>query len=680
MQFYARRMECKHIVWAGPLVNTAATLQVANDLRGRRCPDCPGGEVVREVDFVTFKMPTSAFDEPPAPRNAENKLKKASSADIETTRKRLTELGAETGGLATVLKDSAIQLTPPEWRSSLAAIPVGLLQKVDPEAECITFKGSALPAIVFHQGLAGYLFALNRSMVPLIRTGTLKGDVTTFVDDEKTRAALRIQAVDTALVFLGIDKPRTNPLVESPLPAKVMEMALTRTMMSFLLCHEYGHAVLNHADQLRTVGRDPSVYLLERSRAMEFEADSWGQDAVTGAFTGGKGFEPALDAMDHLFGPRSTLMKQDISAAVPCLTLLSFEFLDLIRQRLAEHGIHVGAQSAPSPGGRKQEDEPSTHPSNHERFQALNAHLSKHGNFTAHRWVMTFGALFDEIKDDLDALIDKTGVVAGKKLTRRLRWPRGRGKNKPASWRYSEVTELDDDTRHRLQKVLRELERQGLAEQSQPLDQTEVSRHYDELEKRATAHYRKKEYAQAADIYTQILDGGEAPDSIPLYTLLGACREALGDKESAIAAYRRCLEIAPGSEAAALGGFSLGRILRFDRNDPDGAEVALTAAITSNSPDVRLQSMFWLGVIAHDRDEVDAALRWYRMVWAEREAELEICPAVAANAAVNMGNALLHRGQFEEAATLFEYARDHPAIEPENRAIAARLLRTARGR
>jgi hypothetical protein len=218
MQFFARRMECKHIIWAGPLVDTAATLNVADELHGRSCPAC--GEIVRKVDFVAIKKSMSTFDEPPAPRNAENKVKKASNADVKKTQQRLAGLGAETGGLAADLKEAALGLTPPQWRGILAKIPVGILQTYEPNAECIRFKGSAMPAILVHQGLAGYLFKMNRSIYPLIRIGSMDGDVTSFVDDQKTRSALRVQAVDTALEFLGVGKPRSKALVEIPVVAR----------------------------------------------------------------------------------------------------------------------------------------------------------------------------------------------------------------------------------------------------------------------------------------------------------------------------------------------------------------------------------------------------------------------------------------------------------------------------
>lgn len=680
MQVFARRMECKHIVWAGPLVDTAATLKVADELRGRFCPTC--GEIVRKVDFVAIKNSTSSsFDERPAPRNAENKLKKPSNADAKKTRQRLAGLGAETGGLAADLKDAALGLTPPQWRDALAKIPVGILQTYEPNAECIRFKDSTLPAIVFHQGLAGYLFKMNRSIFPLIRMGSLRRDaISRFVEDEKTRSALRVQAVDTALEFLGVGKPRSKVLVEIPMIARALEMPLTRTMSAFVLCHEYGHAVLNHADELRSVGRDSKFYLLERSRAMEFEADTWGQDAVIGAFTGGKNLEPSLAMLDDLFSGGAPELKHDISHAAPCVALLYFEFLDVVEERLARHGIDVAAQEALTRRrarmAGKKEPEHSTHPSNKERFQALYAHLSEHGNFTTHTWVEGFETLLNEIKDDLDRLIDKTGAVTGKRLARRFQWPRSKAKSESSSWADT-VTRIDDDddTRIKLQEAFRNVEGQVLE-----LDQHELRRRFEEQKNRAKAHHQNEEYAEAERIYTQILDSGETTESVPLYPMLGVCREQLGDEQGAIAAYRRCMEIVPGSDFAAICGFYLGRILLEDEKDVSGAETALTAATASHVPDIRVQAMFWLGTIAHKRGDVDAALRRYREAYALRDSALTLFPKVIPLAALNIGGVLEECGQFAEAAKMFEYARDHPAIDSQNRAVAEQHLRAVRGR
>lgn len=680
MQFIARRIECKHIVWAGPLVDTAATLNVADELRGRSCPTC--GEIVRKVDFVAFRnKQSSTFDEPPAPRNAENKLKKASNADVKKTRQRLAGLGAETGGLAAKLKEAALGLTPPQWRGTLTKIPVGILQTYEPNAECIKFKDSTTPAIVFHQGLAGYLFKMNRSIFPLQRMGSMSGGaISQFVEDEKTRSALRVQAVDTALEFLGVGRPRSKVLVEIPTIARFLEMPLTRTMTAFLLCHEYGHAVLNHADELRSIGRDSKFFLLERSRAMEFEADTWGQDAVIGAFTGGKNLEPSLAMLDDLFSNGAPEWKQDISHAAPCVALLYFEFLDVIEERLARHGIDIAGQDALTRRrarmAGKNAPEHSTHPSNKERFQALYAHLSEHSNFTTHTWLEGFEVLLGEIQDDLDRLIDRTGAVAGTRLTRRFQWRRSKAKRESSSWRDT-ITDIDDDddTRVKLQEALRNVKGQVLK-----LDEAELWRRFEEQKNRADSHYDKGEYAKAEKIYTQLLDAGEWTESVQLYPKLGGCREQIGDVEGAIAAYRRCLEIVPGSDHAALCGFMLGRILLFDKKDPTGAETALTIATTLHSPGIRLQAMFWLGEIAHKRRELDAALRWYRKIWADRNTELDLFQTVVAHAALNIGSVLQYRGQFEEAAKMFEYARDHHAIEPKNRAVAEQHLREIHGR
>lgn len=681
MQVFARRVECKHIVWAGPLVDTAATLNVSDELRGRSCPTC--GEVVRKVDFVAIGKATSTFDEAPAPRNAENKLQKASNAEVRKSRQRLADLGAETGGLGASLKEAALGLTPPQWRDTLAKIPVGILQTYEPNAECIRFKDSVMPAIVFHQGLAGYLFKMNRSVFPLLSMGSMSGGaISRFVEDEKARSALRVQAVDTALEFLGVGQPRSKVLVEIPMLARALEMPLTRTMAAFVLCHEYGHGVLNHADELRSLGRDSKFYLLERSRAMEFEADTWGQDAVIGAFTGGKNLEPSLAVLDDLFSGGAPELKSDISRAAPCVALLYFEFLDVVEERLAHHGIDVGAAARDALTGRRarmagrEAPEHSTHPSNKERFQALYAHLSEHSNFTTHTWVEAFEMLLDEIKDDLDKLIDKTGSIGGRRLTRRFQRPWSKAKRTSSSWRDT-LTHIDDDddTRIKLQNAMQNVEGPALK-----LDEAEIRRRFEERKNRALAHYEKEEYAEAEKIYTQILDSGETTESVQLYPLLGMCREKLGDQRGAIAAYRRCLEIVPDSDVAAMCGFSLGRILLFDKKDPRDAETALTAATTSHVPDVRAQAMFWLGTIGHQRRDVEAALRRYRDVYALRDSEFTLFPSVIPLAALNIGGVLEERGQFVEAAEMFEYARSHRAVKPKDRAVAEQHLRAVRGR
>jgi tetratricopeptide (TPR) repeat protein len=576
MQAFARRVECKHIVWAGPLADTAATLQVADEVRGRSCPTC--GEVVGRVDIMVFKEPESTFDASPAPRNTGNKLRKSSPADAERTRRHLTALGAETDGLAADLKQASLELTPAHWRSTLTRIPVGLMPARVPNAACIRFKGSPVPAIVFHQGLAGFLFKMNRSIFPLLRMGSLSGHNFALVKDQKTRTALQVQAVDTALEFLGVGRPRSKVLVEIPSLARMLEMPITRTMSAFLLCHEYGHAVLNHADELTAAGE---FFLLERSRAMEHEADAWGQDAVIGAFTAGRKLEQTLDMLDDLFGPQGGGdMKRDIAHAAPCIALLYFEFLDTIEER-------IGRARRPAAGG--------THPSNQDRFRALYAHLSKHGNFSAHTWVEAFELMLNEIKNDLDRLIDKTGAVPGRRFSRRFRW---RPKRRADTWRNDYSTlDGDDKKRRRLEARLQEAERNSTELR---LDEAGLWQRFERLKSEAEKHYDKKEYAEAERIYRQILEGGETLETVPLYPMLGCCRERLGDIDGAVAAHRRCLELVPGSDFAAMSGYFLGALL-VDRGDLEGAVPPLTAALTSHVPEMRRQARSWLDAIEQHR-------------------------------------------------------------------------------
>ncbi|MEU5870584.1 tetratricopeptide repeat protein [Glycomyces sp. NPDC047369] len=677
MQFYVRRQECKHIVWAGPLVNTAATLNVADELRGRKCPTC--GETVGKVDFVVFKETQPTFDEAPAPRNTVNRLKRATSRDVKRTRSHLERLRADGGGLAATLRESALKLTPPDWQDTLSKIPVGVLNTYEPNAECIRFKDSPMPAIVFHQGLGGFLFKMNRSVFPLIRMGSMRGTATAFVKDEKTRRALRVQAVDTALEFLGVGAPRPKDLVDIPMVAKAIEMPLTRTMAAFVLCHEYGHAVLNHADELRSVGGGSIFSIMERSRAMELEADAWGQDALIGAFTRGARLEESLRILDDLFTTDAGLVKQDISHAAPCIALLYFEFLDTVEARLAEHGAARAATSSPyRRRARMAETGPqSTHPSNKDRFQALYGHLSEHGNFSAHTWVEAFEMNLEEITSDLDRLMDQTGSVPGKRMASRFPWAR-KAKRKSESWRNNmDSLEGRDDLRVKLENAFQSLEADG--GDSMHLDQAEVERHLKRLEERAMKHYNRGEHAEAAALFTQILDRGETLDSVPLYSMLGASREELGDIEGAKAAYRRCLELVPGSDFAYMSALALGAILE-DEGDDRGAEAAFTTATGSSLNDVRLRATFKLGVIAHDRRDIEKALRLYRQVYRERDAELSIFPETPSHAALNIGSIHEGRGEFREAVKMFVYARNHLPHDSRGFAIAEEHLAAIRSR
>ncbi|ANY07875.1 tetratricopeptide repeat protein [Pseudonocardia sp. HH130630-07] len=676
MQAFVRRAECGHIVWAGPLVDTAALLAVADELRGGSCPTC--GETVRRVEFTVVRAEGGGtFDTPPAPRNRENRLRRASRADAARTRRSLARLGADTTGLAADLKDAALGLAPPRWRADLRKIPVGILPTYEPNAECITFADSAVPAIVVHQGLAGYLFGMNRSVFPLLRTGSIGGGAgTPFVTDERTRGALRVQAVDTALQFLGVGPLRPAGLVGIPTVVRFLTMPLTRIMSAFVLCHEYGHAVLRHADDLHPAGPGSGFSLLERSRAMEFEADTWGQDAVIGAFSGSANLEPGLAMFDDLFTGDSAPLKKDVSLAAPCVALLYFEFLDVVEERLGRHGVTVAGRDAPTRRRARAAGDRSTHPSNHDRFRALYAHLTEHGNFSAHTWVEPFESFLGDIRDDLDVLIDRTGAVPGTRFAPRFRWLRRRRPERASgSWREPMADGGDPGLRRALEAGLSNASGEPLQ-----LDAEVLRRHYERQTRRAQQHYDAGEYADAERLFSAVLDGGETVDSVALYPLLGMSREQLGDVEGAIAAYRRCMEVVPGSEHAAASGFCLGKMLWLDRADPDGAEPALRAALASENVDFRAQALLWLGTIAHGRRDVDEALRRYREVYALRGQALGIVPDVVPKAALNIGGVLENRGRRADAVRMFEYARDHPALDAPNRRIAEQRLRGLRGR
>lgn len=669
MQFFARRSECGHIVWAGPLADTAATLQVSDRLRGGTCPSCRGP--VRTVEFIGVRDAGSSFDSAPAPRNAVNKLRKATKADARRCRERLLAMGADVGGLAADLARAARGLTPQAWRAALARIPVGVLDTREPNAECIRFAGVDTPAIVIHQGLASYLHGMNRSLVPLLRVGALGEEdaATHLVENPRTRQALRVQAVHLALDFLGVGRPAPAGLVEVPDLVRFVEMPLTRTMAAFVLCHEYGHAVHNHADDLRGLAGQPRASVLERSRAMELEADVWGQDAVTGAFVHGA-LEPSLAVLDDLFGGGVPDLKADVSHAAPCLALLLFGLLDTVEDRLAAHGVVAAVPETAPLGRRARGDADSTHPSNQERFLALHAHLRGNAGPGAQSWVDGYGRLVDELVDDLDATIDRTGAL-DRRLRSRLGWLRRRRPVPPAPPRDSGVTTLadDPDLRGRLEAALDAVPGDTVA-----LDPAVLQRRFAERRRRADACLERQEYREAARLYGEILDDGETADSIALYPSLALCRERLGDLAGAEAAYRRSMDVAEGSDAAAWSGLLLGQILMFERGDRSGARAPLTIAAGSGVTDVRVQATLWLGMIAHDEQDHDTALRLYREVYDGGSAELTIFTRAVPVAALNIGSLLRHRGRTGEAARMLVVARDHPDSDAGDREAARQWL------
>lgn len=655
MQIYARRVECKHIVWAGPLADTAATLEVAEAFRGRSCPTC--GKVIGKVDFVGVQKPGSVFDQPPAPRRTENNLKKVSDRDVQRSRRHLTELKAETEGLAADLKKEAIRHSPPSWRKALTKIPVGILPTYEPNAECIRFADSELPVLVFHQGLAGYLFGMNRSILPLARTASLSGGAAAaFVDDAKTRKALQVQAVGTALQFLGAGLPATKDLVGIPDVVRLLEMPLTRLMATFVLCHEYGHAVLNHSDELLAVtAGGKGCSLLERSRAMEHEADTWGQDAVIGAFAGGKPLESSLDVLDALFPTSAAGLKLDFAHAAPCIALLYFEFLDVVEERLLRQGVRLGAQStglgAYRRGARQGARDNSTHPSNRDRFQALYAHLTQQSNFTAHTWVSAFEDLVDELKADLDPLIDRTGRIPDHRFASRLSWFPGRKRKRrtgsgdlmrPDSWRADEWYQGD---------------------QKEAIPQLEAA--FEQLEGKA-----KRVPFDRATV---------TENSIGLVKI-GQDREGRKDLKGAKAAYRQGLTEGPGSEGAALCAFLLGKLLIEEGADA-AAEPVLEVAAGSDLAGFRLQASFWLGTIAHGRDDFQPAIAAYRKIYEHRAEASQLLPSLPGKAALNLGRIYDQTGRVRTAIEWYEKAKASlPATDREMTRHAREHLESARAR
>jgi tetratricopeptide (TPR) repeat protein len=299
---------------------------------------------------------------------------------------------------------------------------------------------------------------------------------------------------------------------------------------------------------------------------MEHEADTWGQDAVIGAFTGGKRFEKSLDIFDQLApAGGGAILKQDISYAAPCIALLHFEFLDTVAGRLAESGIGVARPLSPAT---------STHPSNRDRFEAMHAHLSRNAGFSSHTWVSAFEDLLNDIKSDLDRFLDRTGSV-GRRLSPRF-WRRSRPTPAPAPWG-TPIPQMRDDDRILMQKALGKVGGDQV-----PLDRAAVLQRFERKRDEAHKLYDEGDFAGAERALTRLVEHHETADSVGLYPLLGRCREEIGDRAGAMTAYRRCLEVLPDSDPATIAAFLLGRILLVENNDIEGAKAAFTIAATSH--------------------------------------------------------------------------------------------------
>ncbi|MGL4553859.1 MAG: tetratricopeptide repeat protein, partial [Gemmataceae bacterium] len=138
------------------------------------------------------------------------------------------------------------------------------------------------------------------------------------------------------------------------------------------------------------------------------------------------------------------------------------------------------------------------------------------------------------------------------------------------------------------------------------------------------------------------------PKNLPVWLNLGRALDLRGDREDAIACYRRAVELDPG---VAIGHYNLGRLLAA-RGEPDEAAACYRAAVAASPKYARAHVN--LGLLLGERGEQDEAIACYRA-------------GVAADPNLreghfNLGVALADRGDVDGSAACF---RKTLALDPK---------------
>jgi predicted TPR repeat methyltransferase len=129
---------------------------------------------------------------------------------------------------------------------------------------------------------------------------------------------------------------------------------------------------------------------------------------------------------------------------------------------------------------------------------------------------------------------------------------------------------------------------------------------------------QERDFAAAADLFQQVLE--LAPDWAPAWFRLGEALESAGDSDSAIAAFRRSLELAPGDALGAkvrlarLGGIDAsdsmtpGYVAALFDQYADRFDNHLTAALKYRGPDIIMQALHALHGSSKRRFFFDAVM------------------------------------------------------------------------
>jgi tetratricopeptide (TPR) repeat protein len=223
---------------------------------------------------------------------------------------------------------------------------------------------------------------MNHSIIPMfeINSATNISNSVSGIRSNADNQLLERQAVVSALYFLGLGKKPSvsTGLVRIAPQFEAIVTLLTTIMEQFLLAHEYAHVALGHLGNrkntlwpIRNRGR-----ILEQSREMEFAADRWAQDTIVGAH----------DDLADLPG-----LGTDGYFSAPSIAFLYFDFLRSLAEQVSvrssslkvgDHDLQLRTRLSVLA-----RESISTHPTDRERFEALNSTVIKHGAWHHMSWI-----------------------------------------------------------------------------------------------------------------------------------------------------------------------------------------------------------------------------------------------------------------------------------------------------
>lgn len=332
--------------------------------------------VVIKEDAEEAARSQGTWDKPPSVRHPKSYLKSLRERHVPVTDDEISKLGGQATEFIELCVREVLDLCPPDLQSNLSLIPVRSLRTYEPNAVCIKFQRSSVPAIVLHDGLVAFLHHMNRSVMPFFDIGTL-GNIydhnsALLLQSNVNQEKLQLQAVKTALYFLGLSSRQKS--IELKTDYESICEVLTRQMIEFLLAHEYAHAVLNHhASSSRNKWRG-NDYFYRCSRKMESAADEWAQDVICGAHT------TPRDSLQQPLTFRDGL-QQLLNFSAPILAFLYFDFLGVIRAQVMSRGKNIDPSGSADSVAARSAATHQTHPSDRIRAKKLLEYVMRHGSW-----------------------------------------------------------------------------------------------------------------------------------------------------------------------------------------------------------------------------------------------------------------------------------------------------------